>query len=75
MIVAQTSNRDTIKRRIDLEVSGAAVAEYTPRMIGLTLAEGKHMLAAADHHCQFAFRCAPCSPRSSTACGRRFSPL
>jgi hypothetical protein len=33
------------------EVSGgAAVAEYVPRMIGLTLAEGKHMLAAVQHH-------------------------
>jgi hypothetical protein len=33
------------------EVSGgAAVAEYAPRMIGLTLAEGKHMLAAVQHH-------------------------
>ena len=33
------------------EVSGgAAVAEYTPRMIGLTLAEGKHMLAAVQRH-------------------------
>ena len=33
------------------EVSGgAAVAEYAPRMIGLTLAEGKHMLAAVQRH-------------------------
>ena len=33
------------------EVSGgAAVAEYTPRMIGLTLAEGKHMLATVQRH-------------------------
>lgn len=33
------------------EVSGgAAVAEYTPRMIGLTLAEGKLMLAAVQRH-------------------------
>jgi hypothetical protein len=31
------------------EVSGGAtVAEYTPRMIGLTLAEGKHMLATVQ---------------------------
>jgi hypothetical protein len=29
---------------------GAAAAEYTPRMIGLTLAEGKHMLAAVQRH-------------------------
>jgi hypothetical protein len=33
------------------EVSGgAAVAEYTPRLIGLTLAEGKHLLAAVQRH-------------------------
>jgi hypothetical protein len=33
------------------EVSGgAAVAEYAPRLIGLTLAEGKHMLAAVQRH-------------------------
>jgi hypothetical protein len=33
------------------EVSGgAAVAEYTPRMIGLTLVDGKHMLAAVQRH-------------------------
>jgi hypothetical protein len=33
------------------EVSdGAAVVEYTPRMIGLTQAEGKHMLAAVQRH-------------------------
>jgi hypothetical protein len=33
------------------EVSGGtAVAEYTPRMIGLTLAEGKRMLSAVQHH-------------------------
>src|SRR5271165_3620919 len=33
------------------EVSGgAAVAEYTPRIIGLTLAEGKHLLAAVQRH-------------------------
>jgi hypothetical protein len=33
------------------EVSGgAAGAEYTPRLIGLTLAEGKHMLAAVQRH-------------------------
>jgi hypothetical protein len=33
------------------EVSGgAAVVEYTPRLIGLTLAEGKHMLAAVQRH-------------------------
>jgi hypothetical protein len=33
------------------EVSGgAAVAEYTPRMIGLTLAEGKRLLSAVQHH-------------------------
>jgi hypothetical protein len=30
---------------------GAAVAEYTPRMIGLTLAEGKRMLLAMQWHC------------------------
>jgi hypothetical protein len=29
---------------------GAAVAEYTPRMIGLTLAEGKRMLSAVQCH-------------------------
>jgi hypothetical protein len=29
---------------------GAAAAEYTPRLIGLTPAEGKHMLAAVQHH-------------------------
>ena len=33
------------------EVSGGAeVAEYAPRMIGLTLAEGKQMLSAVQHH-------------------------
>jgi hypothetical protein len=33
------------------EVSGgAAVTEYTPRLIGLTLAEGKHLLAAVQRH-------------------------
>ena len=33
------------------EVSGgAAVAEYTPRIIGLTLVEGKHLLAAVQRH-------------------------
>jgi hypothetical protein len=33
------------------EVSGGvAVAEYTPRLIGLTLAEGKHKLAAVQRH-------------------------
>jgi hypothetical protein len=52
------------------EVSGgAALAEYAPRMIGLTLAEGKHMLAAVqDHlvraqtadHCRRRRRCQRC---------------
>ena len=52
------------------EVSGgAAVAEYAPRMIGLTLAEGKHMLAAvqrhlvqaqAEDHCRRRRRCQRC---------------
>jgi len=33
------------------EVSGdAAVAEYAPRMIGLMLAEGKHLFAAVQRH-------------------------
>jgi hypothetical protein len=33
------------------EVSGGAVvAEYAPRLIGLTLAEGKHRLAAVQRH-------------------------
>jgi hypothetical protein len=33
------------------EVSGGtAVAEYAPRMIGLTLAEGKDMLASIQRH-------------------------
>ena len=33
------------------EVSGGAtVAEYAPRMIGLTLAEGKRMLSALQRH-------------------------
>jgi hypothetical protein len=33
------------------EVSGgAAVVEYAPRMIGLTLADGKHMLATVQRH-------------------------
>jgi hypothetical protein len=33
------------------EVGGrAAVAEYAPQMIGLTLEEGKHMLAALQVH-------------------------
>jgi hypothetical protein len=37
------------------EVSGGAVvAEYAPRMIGLTLAEGKHLLAAVQHHLDWA---------------------
>ena len=35
------------------EVSGGAtVAEYAPRTIGLTLAEGKLMLAQVLHHAQ-----------------------
>jgi hypothetical protein len=33
------------------EVGGrAAVGEYVPRMIGLTLEEGKHLLAALQVH-------------------------
>ncbi len=33
------------------EISGAAaVAEYAPQMIGLTLTEGKQMLAAVQRH-------------------------
>ena len=52
------------------EVSGgAAVAEYAPRMIGLTLAEGKQMLAAVqghlvraqtEDHCRRRRRCQRC---------------
>ena len=42
------------------EVSGgAAVAEYAPRMIGLTLVEGKGMLAAVQRP--------PFSPRSGNS--------
>jgi hypothetical protein len=52
------------------EVSGrAAVAEYEPRMIGLTLAEGKHLLATVrrhlvraqtEDHCRRRRRCQRC---------------
>jgi hypothetical protein len=52
------------------EVGGrAAVAEYAPRMIGLTLEEGKHLLAAlqvhlvqaqAEDHCRHWRRCQRC---------------
>src|SRR5271166_3762635 len=52
------------------EVSGgAAVAEYTPRIIGLTLVEGKHLLAAVqthlvqaqtEDHCRRRRRCQRC---------------
>jgi hypothetical protein len=52
------------------EVGGrAAVAEYAPQMIGLTLAEGKHLLAAlqvhlvqaqAEDHCRRRRRCQRC---------------
>ena len=55
------------------EVSvGATVAEYAPRMIGLTLAEGKHMLAAVqrrlvegqtEDHCHRRRRCQRCGMR------------
>jgi hypothetical protein len=45
------------------EVSGGtAVAEYTPRMIGLALAEGKQMLSAVQHdlvQAQTADHCRP----------------
>jgi hypothetical protein len=49
-----------MKRRVVLELvgtigvhevsGGAAVAAYTPWMIGLTLAEGKPMMSAVQHH-------------------------
>jgi hypothetical protein len=48
---------------------GAAVAEYAPRMIGLTLAEEKRMLAAVqrhlvraqtEDHCRHRRRCQRC---------------
>src|SRR5271168_5144188 len=52
------------------EVGGrAAVAEYAPRMIGLTQEEGKHLLAAlqvhlvqaqAEDHCRHRRRCQRC---------------
>ena len=52
------------------EVGGrAAVAEYAPQMIGLTLEEGKHLLAAlqvhlvqaqAEDHCRRRRRCQRC---------------
>src|SRR5271168_5272337 len=52
------------------EVGGrAAVAEYAPRLIGLTLEEGKHLLAAlqvhlvqaqAEDHCRRRRRCQRC---------------
>jgi hypothetical protein len=52
------------------EVGGrAAVAEYAPRLIGLTLEEGKHLLAAlqvhlvqaqAEDHCRGRRRCQHC---------------
>jgi hypothetical protein len=55
------------------EVSGGTtVAEYAPRMIGLTLAEGKHMLAAVqrrlveaqtEDHCRRRRRCQRCGMR------------
>ena len=47
----------------------AAVAEYAPRLIGLTLEEGKHLLAAlqvhlvqaqAEDHCRRRRRCQRC---------------
>src|ERR1700710_225281 len=52
------------------EVGGrAAVAEYAPQMIGLTLEEGKHLLAAlqvhlvqaqSEDHCRHRRRCQRC---------------
>ena len=55
------------------EVGGrAAVAEYAPQMIGLTLEEGKHLLAAlqvhlvqaqAEDHCRHRRRCQRCGVR------------
>jgi hypothetical protein len=55
------------------EVGGrAAVAEYAPQMIGLTLEEGKHLLAAlqvrlvraqVDDHCHRRRRCQRCGGR------------
>ena len=53
------------------EISGgAAVAEYAPQMIGLTLTDGKQMLAAVQRHlvrAQTADHC--CSRRRCQRCG------
>jgi hypothetical protein len=61
------------------EVGGrAAVAEYAPRLIGLTLDEGKHLLAAlqvhivqaqAEDHCGRRRRCQRCGPSKISAPG------
>ena len=57
------------------EVGGrAAVAEYAPRLIGLTLEEGKHLLAAlqvhlvqaqAEDHCRRRRHCQRCGAQRS----------
>jgi len=51
------------------EVGGrAAVAEYAPRMIGLTLTEGKHLLAALQLHLVLH----PTQPFATTPMNNRF---
>jgi hypothetical protein len=56
----------------------AAVAEYAPRLLGLTLEEGKHLLAAlqvhhvqaqAEDHCRRQRRCQRCGPSKISAPG------
>jgi hypothetical protein len=64
------------------EVSGgAAVAEYTPRLIGLTLAEGTHMLAAVqrhlveaqtEDHCRRRRRCQRCGLQRHVRAARQY---
>jgi hypothetical protein len=58
----------------------AAVAEYAPRLIGLTLAEGKHLLAAlqvhlvqaqAEDHSRRRRRCQRCGLSKISALGDR----
>jgi hypothetical protein len=54
---------------------GAAVAEYTPRMIGLTFAEGKDMLAAVQRHLVEAQMEDHCRrPRRCQRCGMQLDP-
>jgi hypothetical protein len=69
------------------EVGGrAAVAEYTPQMIGLTLEESKHLLAAlqvhlvqaqAENHSCRRRRCQHCGAqcRCAVTCRRTLNPV